>query len=31
MIVWSVVWLLGLLLMGVCVVIYKVINFDKNV
>lgn len=31
MIVWSVVWLLALLLTGVCVVIYKVINFDENV
>ena len=31
MIVWSVVWMLIVLMSAVSYVIYKVINFDKNV
>ena len=31
MIVWSVIWMIVVLLVGVSYVIYKVLNFDKNV
>ena len=31
MIVWSVIWMVVVLLVAVSYVIYKVINFDKNV
>ena len=31
MIVWSVIWMIVMLLVAVSYVIYRVINFDKNV
>jgi hypothetical protein len=31
MIVWSVIWMIVVLLVAVSYVIYRVINFDKNV
>ncbi len=31
MVVWSVIWLNVVLLVGVCYVIYRVINFDEIV
>ena len=31
MIVWSVIWMIVVLLVAVSYVIYKVLNFDKNV